>query len=100
MVPIYLTEQSPPYLKGMTGSMNSSFICFGFIIAYSTGYGLLDENIDQKIYYKLILALPVVTCTMRSIFLKTIFTIDTPNFYLKRGFFQEANLSLQAMFNK
>ena len=91
VVPIYITETSPKLVKGLCGSFNQGFICFGCIVATTlclffpqdTDYLALENT--GEFYWRFVYGFPVIICCIRLLGLLFVYRKDTPIYLIEQG---------------
>ena len=92
-------EIAPITISGSLGASVQNMVTFGFVIAYSLGFlvpyeflenGKLNEEIHNSDVWRYIFSIPGVIAIIQFLLLMTIFRDDTPQFYEKNGQQQRA----------
>ena len=94
-----ITEIAPITISGSLGATVQNMVTFGFVIAYSLGFlvpyeymedGQLNDEIYTSEIWRYIFSIPGVIALIQFLFLMTIFRDETPKFYEKNGQQEEA----------
>jgi len=82
LVPLYIKEISPISISGSMGSFNQFMINVGITISYLWGLGFDNSGTPSSTYWRVVFGFPIATCLLRIILLVTIYSRETPLFYL------------------
>jgi len=82
VVPIYIKECCPVDILGGVAQINPMLIAFGVMLSYILGLGHSSEPLPTDTYWIFCFLFPILFCLIRSYFLVTKYTLDTPCSYV------------------
>lgn len=86
LVPSYMSEMSPPRIRGKLLGINQVMIVSGMLISYIVDY--LLQGFDQQISWRLMLGFAAIPALI--LFLGVLFLPESPRFLVKEGKLDEA----------
>lgn len=72
LVAQYTFSVTPTTLSGSVGALRQVFLNVGVAMAYSFGFLIDANNTQDKINWRILLAFPILTCTIRAVLLLTV----------------------------
>lgn len=72
LVAQYTFSVTPTTLSGSVGALRQVFLNVGVAMAYSFGFLIDANNTQDRINWRILLAFPLLTCTVRAVLLLTV----------------------------
>lgn len=78
LVAQYTFSVTPNTLSGSVGALRQVFLNVGVAMGYALGFLIDAENIEDRTNWRILLALPLLTCIIRAVLLLTVLTYEIP----------------------
>ncbi|KAL4504548.1 hypothetical protein ABPG72_009994 [Tetrahymena utriculariae] len=105
LVPEYIRDFAPIEIRSRVGSINQILLTSGVFISYLMSLILPlpseltdNPNGNYNVNWRIVLGLPIATCTLRLLILWFKFTHETPTIMVKQHHFQEVREYLQMVY--
>ena len=79
LVPQYIYSVTPTALAGSVGSLHQVFLMVGVAVGYTMGFLINPVDITDQYNWRILLAFPILTCTIRSTLLFTALPYEIPS---------------------
>lgn len=113
IVPIYMSEMSPPNVRGSYGVLHQLFITIGVFIGVllglplepvpvstDTNYMTWTPRTFDKVWWRVMLGIGLIPAVIVIFFVGFVFNFETPHYYVERGKRHVAEKLLRALHKK